>query len=55
MVLSGERYGHHTASPYGVSICKIAGSNSLSTIYRSFNNIYKNTEKAPDVSSLAGE
>lgn len=36
MVLSGKRYGHHTASPYGVSIYEIAGSNLLSTTYRSF-------------------
>jgi hypothetical protein len=36
VVLSGKRYGHHTASPYGVSIYEIARSNLLSIYDRSY-------------------
>jgi hypothetical protein len=51
VVLSGKRSGHHTASPYGVSIYEIAGSNLLSTTYRSLTSS-KNTEKHPRLSSI---
>jgi hypothetical protein len=60
VVLTGKRYGHHTASPYGVSIYEIAGSNLLSIYIGSLpasvktNKIF-NTEKASDINSLAGE